>query len=152
MFGQKRKRKKSPVAFEWANNNAKPRLNWKQMLSEGGTGVVKGLSRRVIVIKSPDARYFDEAIFARIQPPYSGRRARWLTAMFSPCRSPLKKAEQNFRQSSLQLPPMPVFWGFWRKARLYKQTAGGVRKTIPPPAAFCCHFLLSYSAKYDKLI
>lgn len=63
MFSEKRKHKNQPVKFYWGNNNTKPRLNWKQMEPQGGTGVVKGLSRRVIVIKSPDAQYFEEAIF-----------------------------------------------------------------------------------------
>lgn len=62
MFIEKRKHKNQPVKFFWGNNNTKPRLNWKQMEPQGGSDVVKGLSRRVIVIKSPDA-YFDEAIF-----------------------------------------------------------------------------------------
>ena len=33
------------------------------MEPQEGCSVVKGLARRVIVIKSPDERYFDEAIF-----------------------------------------------------------------------------------------
>ena len=69
MFGIKRKRPNQSFRFEWKNNMSAPRLNWKQMAEsrpteeQEGSGVVKGLSRRVIVIKSPDARYFDEAIF-----------------------------------------------------------------------------------------
>ena len=34
---------------------------------------VKGLSRRVIVIKSPDARYFDEAIFVLKDELFGGK-------------------------------------------------------------------------------
>lgn len=38
------------------------RLDWEQMDTQGGTDVVKGVSHRVIVVKSPD-KYFEEAIF-----------------------------------------------------------------------------------------
>ncbi|MEG0941220.1 MAG: hypothetical protein RR147_04420 [Oscillospiraceae bacterium] len=44
------------------NNTPHGRLNWKHMEPQGGFGVVKGISHRVIVVKSPD-RYFEEAIF-----------------------------------------------------------------------------------------
>lgn len=39
------------------------RAEWKQMEPQEDDGVVKGLSHRVIVVKSPDKRYFEEAIF-----------------------------------------------------------------------------------------
>lgn len=38
-------------------------LNWKQVHSREAAKVVKGTNRRVIVVKSPDPRIFDEAIF-----------------------------------------------------------------------------------------
>lgn len=38
-------------------------LNWKQVHSREAATVVKGTNRRVIVVKSPDPRIFDEAIF-----------------------------------------------------------------------------------------
>ena len=38
------------------------RADWKQMDSREGSEVVKGVSHRVIVVKSPD-KYFEEAIF-----------------------------------------------------------------------------------------
>ena len=38
------------------------RADWEQMDLQGGTDVVKGVSHRVIVVKSPD-KYFEEAIF-----------------------------------------------------------------------------------------
>ena len=38
-------------------------LNWKQVNSREAAGVVKGTNRRVIVVKNPDPRIFDEAIF-----------------------------------------------------------------------------------------
>lgn len=44
------------------NNKHRKRLNWKQMEPQGGFKVVKGISHRVIVVKSPD-KYFEEAIF-----------------------------------------------------------------------------------------
>lgn len=37
--------------------------DWKQMVPQEDDGVVKGLSHRVIIVKSPDKRYFEEAIF-----------------------------------------------------------------------------------------
>ena len=39
------------------------RLDWKQMEPQGGTDVIKGCGRRVIVVKSPDPKLFEEAIF-----------------------------------------------------------------------------------------
>lgn len=63
MEKDKRKRKKSEVKFYWGNKNPRRRLKWKQMEPQEGSSVVKGLSRRVIVVKSPDGRYFEEAIF-----------------------------------------------------------------------------------------
>ena len=44
------------------NNSTLMRLNWEQMEPQGGSDVVKGVSHRVIVVKSPD-KYFEEAIF-----------------------------------------------------------------------------------------
>ena len=44
------------------NNRSLVRLNWEQMEPQGGFDVVKGVSHRVIVVKSPD-KYFEEAIF-----------------------------------------------------------------------------------------
>ncbi len=44
------------------NNRSHRRLNWEQMEPQGGFDVVKGISHRVIVVKSPD-KYFEEAIF-----------------------------------------------------------------------------------------
>lgn len=45
------------------NNKSFRRLNWKQMELQEGWNVVKGITHRVIVVKSPDPRYFEEAIF-----------------------------------------------------------------------------------------
>lgn len=39
------------------------RADWKQMEPQEDDDVVKGLSHRVIIVKSPDKRYFEEAIF-----------------------------------------------------------------------------------------
>lgn len=44
------------------NNRPQRRLNWEQMEPQGGFDVVKGISHRVIIVKSPD-KYFEEAIF-----------------------------------------------------------------------------------------
>lgn len=44
------------------NNHILSRLNWEHMELQGGFDVVKGVSHRVIVVKSPD-KYFEEAIF-----------------------------------------------------------------------------------------
>lgn len=45
------------------NNNSRRRLHWKQMEPQEGWNVIKGITHRVIVVKSPDTRYFEEAIF-----------------------------------------------------------------------------------------
>jgi hypothetical protein len=45
------------------NKNSRVRLNWKQMEPREGWSVVKGTTHRVIVVKLPDKRYFEEAIF-----------------------------------------------------------------------------------------
>lgn len=73
MFGQRSRRKKAPLKFCFGNNKPRRRLNWKQMEPQEGCNVVKGLSRRVIVIKSPDARYFDEAIFVLKDELFGGK-------------------------------------------------------------------------------
>jgi len=39
------------------------RLDWKHAEPREGDEVIKGCSRRVIVVKSPDSRLFEEAIF-----------------------------------------------------------------------------------------
>ena len=45
-------------------NNLQPkRLDWEEMEPQGGVNMVKGISRRVVVIKSPDPKVFEEAIF-----------------------------------------------------------------------------------------
>lgn len=61
------------LKFCSGNNTRHRRLNWKQMEPQEGCNVVKGLSRRVIVIKSPDARYFDEAIFVLKDELFGGK-------------------------------------------------------------------------------
>lgn len=63
MLGIKRRRKNNTSKLLAKNKISKQWLNWKQMVPQEGSSVVKGLSRRVIVVKSPDKRYFDEAIF-----------------------------------------------------------------------------------------
>ena len=39
------------------------RLDWKHRETEEAAGVVKGTNRRVVVVRSPDPRIFEEAIF-----------------------------------------------------------------------------------------
>lgn len=50
-------------SLKLANSQPKKRLQWKQMEPQGGNGMVKGLSKRVVVVKSPDPKIFEEAIF-----------------------------------------------------------------------------------------
>lgn len=44
-----------------------PCIFWRRTdhtgVEKGGSAVIKGISRRVIVVKSPDRRFFEEAIF-----------------------------------------------------------------------------------------
>ena len=66
MNAERRGRKKI-MAFDKTrtpspNNPILSRLNWEHMETQGGFDVVKGVSHRVIVVKSPD-KYFEEAIF-----------------------------------------------------------------------------------------
>ena len=35
----------------------------EELTAQGGHSMIKGISRRVIVVKSPDRRFFEEAIF-----------------------------------------------------------------------------------------
>jgi hypothetical protein len=43
--------------------NGSRRLDWKHSCSGEAKDVVKGINRRVIVVKSPDPKVFEEAIF-----------------------------------------------------------------------------------------
>ena len=60
--GGKKRRIFSAAQVPKRNNHILSRLNWEQMEPQGGFDVVKGVSHRVIVVKSPD-KYFEEAIF-----------------------------------------------------------------------------------------
>lgn len=62
------------------NNHSQRRLNWEQMEPQGGFGVVKGISHRVIVVKSPD-KYFEEAIFVIREDVLLGRGADQVTVL-----------------------------------------------------------------------
>ena len=47
-------------------NSLPKRLNWEQIEArprQEGNNVVKGTSKRVVVVKSPDSRVFEQAIF-----------------------------------------------------------------------------------------
>ena len=53
------------------------RLNWEQIEArprQEGRNVVKGTSKRVVVVKSPDSRVFEQAIFI-VREDFSGKRA-----------------------------------------------------------------------------
>ena len=45
------------------NNNHRDRLDSEQTKLRGGTGMIKGTQRRIVVVKSPDPEIFEEAIF-----------------------------------------------------------------------------------------
>ena len=45
------------------HKTARRRLDWKHRETEEAPAMVKGTNRRVVVVKSPDPRIFDEAIF-----------------------------------------------------------------------------------------
>ena len=40
-----------------------PRLDWNHLAPREATAVVKGMHRRVVIVKSPNPRIFEEAIF-----------------------------------------------------------------------------------------
>ena len=61
MLRGRRGRKFLPRLFS-LNNRRVRRLNWKQMERKGDTDVIKGLSHRIVVVKSPNS-IFEEAIF-----------------------------------------------------------------------------------------
>jgi hypothetical protein len=54
------------------SGNKRPlnRLDWEHI--EGGVGVIKGISKRVIVVSSPDPKIFEQAIFI-IREDYAGQ-------------------------------------------------------------------------------
>lgn len=60
--GEEKRRYSDKPRVPKLNNHVLSRLNWEHMESQGGFDVVKGVSHRVIVVKSPD-KYFEEAIF-----------------------------------------------------------------------------------------
>ena len=45
------------------HKNGRERLDWKHRETEEAAALVKGTNRRVVVVKSPDPRIFEEAIF-----------------------------------------------------------------------------------------
>ncbi len=57
------------------NKSSPKRLSWRENEPGGGEGgglVVKGISRRVIVVRSPDERIFEQAIFI-IREDFAGQ-------------------------------------------------------------------------------
>lgn len=124
MFGQKNKRKNAPIKFSFGNNKRQRRLNWKQMEPQEGCNVVKGLSRRVIVIKSPDARYFDEAIFVLKDEIFGGKDS---SAIIKEARkvanSYVKVNPKAPKKSGLRFPPgMFVYAGTFGTAAVFLGT------------------------------
>jgi len=69
-----KKRLSAKLWYAMLNNRSRRRLNWEQMEPQGGFDVVKGISHRVIVVKSPD-KYFEEAIFVIREDVLLGRGA-----------------------------------------------------------------------------
>lgn len=45
------------------NKRPRERLDWKHMVPQEGYGMIKGTSKRIIVVKSPDPTIFEQAIF-----------------------------------------------------------------------------------------
>ena len=62
------------------NNRSLSRLNWEHMETQGGFDVIKGVSHRVIVVKSPD-KYFEEAIFVIREDVLNSRGADSATVL-----------------------------------------------------------------------
>ena len=62
-----------PAAF-WNKKDAKRATfdRGESRYAEGGTAVVKGVSKRVIVVKSPDPKIFEQAIFI-VREDYPGQ-------------------------------------------------------------------------------
>lgn len=56
-------RDKSGFSTRALHKNAPSRLDWKHLAPKEATAVVKGTHRRVVVVKSPDPKIFEEAIF-----------------------------------------------------------------------------------------
>lgn len=74
MFRIRPRKKKHLSRRRSLNNSTGLRLNWKQMERQGGTDVIKGLSHRVIVVKSPNS-IFEEAIFVIRDDVLAGKGA-----------------------------------------------------------------------------
>lgn len=92
------------------NNKRRRRLNWKHMEPQEGFEVVKGISHRVIVVKSPD-RYFEEAIFVIREDVLNSRGADSATILKEARRianSYVKKAPKS-RKSFISKFPAPFF-------------------------------------------
>ena len=45
------------------NKVSRRRLELEQQEPQGGKGMIKGLSKRIVVVKNPDSELFEEAIF-----------------------------------------------------------------------------------------
>jgi hypothetical protein len=92
------------------NNKPRRRLDWKQMEPQGGLDVMKGISHRVIVVKSPD-KYFEEAIFVIREDVLKSRGADSQTILLQAQRvanSYVKRAPRR-RKSIFSKLPAPFF-------------------------------------------
>ena len=63
----------------YMNKRIPKRLNWEQIEArqqKEGRRVVKGTSKRIVVVKSPDPKIFEEAIFIVKEDFFGGRERR----------------------------------------------------------------------------
>lgn len=87
------------------------RLDSRQTQTQGGSDVVKGVSHRVIVVKSPD-KYFEEAIFVIREDVLQARGADSASVMRQARRAAneyVKKRGGKPQGSSLERLPAPLF-------------------------------------------
>lgn len=110
MLKQKLRRKKHLFGRCRLNNSTYPRLNWKQMERQGGTDVIKGLSHRVIVVKSPNS-IFEEAIFVIRDDVLAGKGADSATIIKEARRAANSYVKETpmSRRSLLAKVPAPFF-------------------------------------------
>lgn len=64
-------RKKEPFLYKFSSRRA----DWKRVRKREEALMVKGTNRNVIVVRSPDPRVFEEAIFVLREEYLRGRRA-----------------------------------------------------------------------------
>ena len=70
--------RKTRVYRPGANKTLPKRLNWEQIEArppKEGKTVIKGTSKRIVVVKSPDPKVFEEAIFV-VKEDFLGKSCR----------------------------------------------------------------------------